>query len=149
MLSPLSAFALIGLYRKERHANNLDRAIAARDQVRIEPKVTLRFTGYVEHILPHNVTWKLLQCCCHVLKRWRSVARSYALVRMAGDVIRHALRDAGAVCDLFESVTPSVIGLHMRVVNSQRADPICEPLTHLCVGRLLVFASVLSFAPPS
>src|SRR5215469_18077800 len=68
---------------------------------------------------------------------------------MAGDVIRHALRDAGAVCDLFESVSPSVIGLHMRVVNSQRADPICEPLTHLCVGRLLVFSSVLSFAPPS
>ena len=104
---------------------------------------------YVEHILVHNVTRKLLQCFRHVLKRWRSVARSYALVCMAGDVIGHALRDAAAVCDLFESVTPSVIGLHMFVVNSQSADPICEPLTNLCVGRLLVFGSILSFAPPS
>jgi hypothetical protein len=68
---------------------------------------------------------------------------------MAGNVIRHALRDAGAVCDLFESVTPSVIGLHMFVVDPQRADPICEPLTHLCVGRLFAFGSILWFAPPS
>ena len=68
---------------------------------------------YVEHILLHNVTRKLLQCFRHVLKRWRSVGRPYALVGMASDVIRHALRDAGAVCDLFESVTPRVIGLHM------------------------------------
>src|SRR6516162_7921588 len=104
---------------------------------------------YVEHILLHNVARKLLQCFRHVLKRRRSVSRSYALVCMAGDVIRHALGDAAAVCDLFESVTPSVIGLHMFVVNSQSADPICEPLTNLCVGRLLVFGSILSFAPPS
>src|SRR6516165_4157659 len=104
---------------------------------------------YVEHVLLHNVARKLLQCVRHVLKRRRSVARSYALVRMAGDVIGQALRDAAAVCDLFESVTPSVIGLHMRIINSQRADPMCEPLTHLRVGWLLVFDSVLSFAPPS
>src|SRR6516165_11754244 len=104
---------------------------------------------YVEHILLDNVARKLLQCFRHVLKRWRSVGRSYALVRMAGDVIGQALRDTAAVCDLFESVTPSMIGLHMRIINSQRADPMCEPLTHLRVGWLLVFSSVLSFASPS
>ena len=104
---------------------------------------------YVEHILLHNVTRKLLQCFRHVLERWRSVGRSYILVRMACDVIRHAFRNAEAVCDLFERVSPSVIGLHMRVINSQRANPMCEPLTHLRVGWLLVFSSVLSFAPPS
>ena len=40
VVAPERAFALIGLYRKERHANNLDR-----DQARIGPKVTLKFTG--------------------------------------------------------------------------------------------------------
>jgi hypothetical protein len=98
VVAPLT-FALIGLYRKERHAN-LDRAIAARAQVRIEPKVTLRFTGYAEHILLHNVTRKLLQCFRHVLKRWRSVARPYALVRMAGNVsdMRSEMPERSAIC---------------------------------------------------
>src|SRR5262249_41520255 len=101
-----------------------------------------RMADRISQILPRalgahstpNVTRNLLQCSRHVLKRWRPVGCSYALVRVASDVIRHALRDTGAVCDLFESVTPSVIGLHMRVVNSQRADPMCEPLTHLRIG---------------
>src|SRR6516225_10271907 len=49
---------------------------------------------YVEHILLHNVARKLLQCFRHVLKRWRSVGRTHALVGVASNVIRHPLRDA-------------------------------------------------------
>jgi hypothetical protein len=68
---------------------------------------------------------------------------------MAGDVVGRALSYASTVRDLFESVPPSVIGLDMLVVNSHRTDPICEPLAHLCIGRLLLFPVVFAFPPSS
>jgi hypothetical protein len=72
------------------------------------------------------VSRKPLQCLCHIAQYRCPVACSRAFVCMSCNVVGHLLADAGAVCDLFEGVAPSITSsasaLSVNPVNPRRSQ---------------------------
>src|SRR5277367_3723186 len=70
------------------------------------------------------VSRKLLERFRHVLGRRLPIGAANALWCMSCDCVVYALTDVVTLRNLLEGVTPSVVGLHFRVVDAYVTHPL-------------------------
>lgn len=88
---------------------------------------------YLFRPLPKIISRKLPERCCHVVHHWRSIRSGNVRGRVSGDGVRCLFRNADAISNLFERMSPGVVGLNGFVSHADLTHPTSNALS--CFDR--------------